>query len=223
MENKNKKKYLILIILLIVMVFGLSGYIVYDKVIDKNEDNIVEEDEKSNKKQYSVITKEEAEIFLNNLVKDYVYVDLLISNSDEEIFLNSIRSLYLNKQYTQSGDYYVFKQKDIKDLARKYYMNENFEYIYTSTNSGFEYDSTSQTYRSLLNFGLFSTGPAFEKMKVIESFNYDSGVASLTYQVKIVYDSTYLANPDDNTKVYNYQIELIKVNEELRIKSISLI
>ena len=66
MENKNKKKYLILIILLIVMVFGLSGYIVYDKVIDKNEDNIVEEDEKSNKKQYSVITKEEAEIFLNN-------------------------------------------------------------------------------------------------------------------------------------------------------------
>ena len=163
MENKNKKKYLILIILLIVMVFGLSGYIVYDKVIDKNEDNIVEEDEKSNKKQYSVITKEEAEIFLNNLVKDYVYVDLLISNSDEEIFLNSIRSLYLNKQYTQSGDYYVFKQKDIKDLARKYYMNENFEYIYTSTNSGFEYDSTSQTYRSLLNFGLFSTGPAFEK------------------------------------------------------------
>lgn len=223
MENKNKKKYLILIILLIVMVFGLSGYIVYDKVIDKNEDNIVEEDEKSNKKQYSVITKEEAEIFLNNLVKDYVYVDLLISNSDEEIFLNSIRSLYLNKQYTQSGDYYVFKQKDIKDLARKYYMNENFEYIYTSTNSGFEYDSTSQTYRSLLNFGLFSTGPAFEKMKVIESFNYDSGVASLTYQFKIVYDSTYLANPDDNTKVYNYQIELIKVNEELRIKSISLI
>ena len=223
MENKNKKKYLILIILLIVMAFGLSGYIVYDKVIDKNEDNIVEEDEKSNKKQYSVITKEEAEIFLNNLVKDYVYVDLLISNSDEEIFLNSIRSLYLNKQYTQSGDYYVFKQKDIKDLARKYYMNENFEYIYTSTNSGFEYDSTSQTYRSLLNFGLFSTGPAFEKTKVIESFNYDSGVASLTYQFKIVYDSTYLANPDDNTKVYNYQIELIKVNEELRIKSISLI
>ena len=200
MENKNKKKYLILIILLIVMVFGLSGYIVYDKVIDKNEDNIVEEDEKSNKKQYSVITKEEAEIFLNNLVKDYVYVDLLISNSDEEIFLNSIRSLYLNKQYTQSGDYYVFKQKDIKDLARKYYMNENFEYIYTSTNSGFEYDSTSQTYRSLLNFGLFSTGPAFEKTKVIESFNYDSGVASLTYQFKIVYDSTYLANPDDNMK-----------------------
>lgn len=223
MENKNEKKYLILIILLIIMVFGLSGYIVYDKVIDKNEDNIVEEDEKSNEKQYSVITKEEAEIFLNNLVKDYVYVDLLISNSDEEIFLNSIRSLYLNKQYTQSGDYYVFKQKDIKDLARKYYMNENFEYIYTSTNSGFEYDSASQTYRSLLNFGLFSTGPAFEKTKVIENFNYDSGVASLTYQVKIVYDSTYLANPDDNTKVYTYQIELIKVNEELRIKSISLI
>ena len=224
-ENK-KKNFIIIIILLVVVNLGLVGYIVYDKFNEKKEESSentekleeIEKDNKENNEEVnSVITKEEAENFLNELVSDSVTVDLLISNTDEEVFMNSIRYLSLKEKYTKNGNDFIFKQSDIVDLARKYYMKDNFDYIYNNTNF-FVYDSTNKTYQSGLNFGLFSSSPSFEKTKTIENFSYESGVASLTYNVKVTYDASLVA---DNVSIRNYHIKLIKVNEELRIKSIS--
>ena len=44
----------------------------------------------------------------------------------------------------------------------------------------------------------------------------------MTYTVKIVYDSTQLANPDDNVTIRNYKIKIVKYNGILRISDISL-
>lgn len=42
MERKNSKGLIILIVILIIMVLSLGGYIVYDKFIDNNKNNVVD-------------------------------------------------------------------------------------------------------------------------------------------------------------------------------------
>ena len=221
-KEKNINKYFIIILLLLILILGLVGYIIYDKVNNKDKTlEIVEEKEEENKPSINnTITKEEAENFLNELVSDSVSVDLLISNTDEEIFLNSIRYLTLKDKYTKNDNYFIFNQNDIIDLARKYYMKDNFDYIYSD--NSFEYDSTNKTYRSLLNFGLFSPGPSFDKNRIIENFSYEADVATVTYQVKVTYDTSQLVTLEDAVNIKNYNIKLVRVNNELRIQSITL-
>ena len=221
-KENNINKYFIIILLLVILILGLIGYIVYDKVImNKDETLEIVDKTKENKEEIkTVITKEEAENFLNELVSDSVSVDLLISNTDEEIFLNSIRYLTLKDKYTKNDNYFIFNQNDIIDLARKYYMKDNFDYIHSD--NSFEYDSTNKTYRSLLNFGLFSPGPSFDKTRIIENFNYEADVATVTYQVKVTHDTSQLVTPEDVVNIKNYNIKLVRVNNELRIQSITL-
>ena len=221
-KENNINKYFIIILLLVILILGLIGYIVYDKVImNKDETLEIVDKTKENKEEIkTVITKEEAENFLNELVSDSVSVDLLISNTDEEIFLNSIRYLTLKDKYTKNDNYFIFNQNDIIDLARKYYMKDNFDYIHSD--NSFEYDSTNKTYRSLLNFGLFSPGPSFDKTRIIEKFNYEADVATVTYQVKVTYDTSQLVTPEDAVNIKTYNIKLVRVNNELRIQSITL-
>ena len=42
MERKNNKGLIILVVILIIMVLSLGGYIVYDKFIDNNKNNVVD-------------------------------------------------------------------------------------------------------------------------------------------------------------------------------------
>ena len=209
-KKRNVFKGICFVFLLIII--GLVIYILNDKKII----NLSNKNEKSS----SVITLKESKKFLNELVSSSVSDDLLISNSNEDIFINCIKHLVLKKQYIKN-DYYIFKQEDIKDLARKYYMKDNYEYI--STDGNFEYDSYAKTYSSGLEFGLFSSGPTFKKTRKVKDFYYGSGVAKLTYQVKIVYDKSQFENANDNVSVNSYHIKLIKKGGELRIKSISLV
>lgn len=216
MEKKNTG-LLVLVVISILLVLCLGGYVVYDKVIVKENPKQVIEDPKQNIDDVKpIITKEEAATFLNELVDDSVSDDLLISNSDEEVFINSIKYLVLKEKYTKENDKFIFSLLDIKNLARKYYMKDNFEYI--NNDSKFVYDSSNQTIYSELNFGLFGIGPSIKKTKSIVDFNYDKDIdtATLTYNVKVAYDEV-LADPEDRT----YNIKLIKVNEELRIKEIA--
>ena len=98
-------------------------------------------------------------------------------------------------------------------------MKDSFNYI--SNDPNFVYNNSNQTYSSELNFGLASTGPSFEKTRTITEFNYANNVATLTYNVKVVYDSTNLADPTDNVSTRNYQIKLVKENGNLRISEIN--
>ena len=214
-SNKSVKKYIIAIVVLILLVLGLTGYIVYDKIIAKDN---TEEDEKI----AELITKDEAKTFLDGLVNETVNDDLLIVSTDEEIFANAIKYLFLNNKYTKEEDLFIFKQNDIIDIARKYYNNDNYSYITNDVN--FTYNSENKTFSSALEFGLFeSFGPKFTKTKTISDFASKEDVASFTYSVKYEYDKTdertlVMENPE----VRNYVVELIKVNNELRIKSVTL-
>lgn len=42
MERKNNKGLIILVVILIIMVLSLGGYIIYDKFIDNNKNNVVD-------------------------------------------------------------------------------------------------------------------------------------------------------------------------------------
>lgn len=256
-ENKGIKWYVVVIICLSLIVLGLGGYILYDKLgskeeandkkevldvtIDNNEkekdkDSDVKEDkevesdsseivkeEKKNTMDISniggVITKEEAEAFLNDLVPTNVPLDLLIAETDEDIFFTSIRYLILNKKDTKDGERFVFKNSDIKDLAYKYYMRDNYDFI--TKDDRFVYDSSNQTYSSALDWGLFGTFIPFEKTREITGFNYSNNIATFNYCVKLIYDPKEHPDPENNIETTNYAIKLVKQNGVLRIYEIS--
>ena len=212
-SDKSVKKYVVTIVVLVLLVLGLAGYIVYDKMIAKDEK------EESNK-VVDLITKEEAKAFLDGLVNETVSDDLLVGSTDEEIFANAIKYLFINNKFTKEENIWIFKQSDINDAARKYYNRENFSYVTDDVN--FSYDSEKKTFSSALEFGLFDDlGPSFTKTREITEFDAKEDVAALTYVVTLEYDKT-----DDRTinmtnpLVRTYSIELIKVNNELRIKSV---
>ena len=230
MEQKKSKVYIAIFALLFLVVFGFCGYIIYDKLNEKkvsketNEKKVSKEtnekssnindvtnvvndlpeesNEKSDNKKDIIkggeeLTEEEARTFLNDLVSDSLARDLLIAETDETIFINAITYLTFNKKYTKDGNNYIFSKN-------------------------FVYDSANQTYSSGLNFDLSSPGPSYVKTRTMSDFNFADGVASVTYTVKIVYDSTQLANPDDNVTIRNYKIKIVKDNGILRISDISL-
>ena len=114
-------------------------------------------------------TKQEARTFLNDLVSDSLARDLLIAETDETMFINAITYLTFNKKYTKDDNNYIFSQKDINDIAYKYYMRNNFNYI--SNDKNFVYDSANQTYSSGLNFDLSSPGPSYVKTRTMSDFN----------------------------------------------------
>ena len=82
------------------------------------------------------------------------YYNMLESNnkSDEEIFNMVIGYLYANDMYTKREDEYTFKQKDVINIAKKYLMRDNFNYI--TQNQLFRYDSSNKTFTSKLEFGV---------------------------------------------------------------------
>ena len=222
-EEKKSKAYIVIIVLPLLMVFGFGGYIVYDKMMTKEEMIDDAEVEAKSEEQKEVvedaITLEEAEKFLNYLVSDSFAEDLLIAETDEQVFVNAIKHLTLNKKYKKDGDQYIFNQKDIEDLAYKYYMRDNYNYISNDVN--FVYNDSNQTYSSGLNFGLSSTGPSYKKTRTITDFNYADNVATLIYNVKVVYDSTELVDTENVVDIRIYKIKLIRENSNLRINEIS--
>ena len=219
--KKKSNGYIIVIVLLGVLVLGLCGYIVYDKMNAKEEAPVKEETkEKDTKQEEDVITQKEAEAFLKELIFDNDPSELLIAENDRTIFINSIKYLVFSGKYTKDGDQYIISQKDIQDLAYRYYMRDSFDYI--TDDSNFVYDTDSQTYRSGLNFGL--TGPylPFERTITINDFDYHDGVATFTYVIKhIITDTEYLADPNDNVHTNTYYVKLARENNVLRVKELS--
>ena len=236
---QKKKIFFLIVVLILLIIVDIGGFVFYNnsnvnRVSKESSNKIKSEDEtvndiskESNNNEINledfnedydktaIITKEEAEEFLNALCSEKVSPDLLISKTDEDIFLNSLRYLSINDKFNKDGDQFIITRKDIKDLARKYYMKSNYDYI--SDDKSFTYDDSSQIYRSGLRFDLFSPGPSFEKTRSITAFKCESGVATLTYNVYLKYLDQ--ATPSEiNT---DYIIKLYKVNGELRIKGIS--
>ena len=234
-EKNNTKKYIFIIVLLLIVILALGGYIVYDKVVKNEKIPVTNEKENKDKKesvteQKNNITKEEVNSFLKGMALNSGNVTLFLfnnlddseylSNTDEHVFFNSISYLVFSNKYVKNGDLYVFNEGDIRDLARIYYMKDNFQYI--TTDSNFVYDSANKTFSSKLDFGLSYIGPnIIERTADITQFDVVDGEAQLVYNVKTVKDSSMFANPDDAVSDLNYKINIVKIDGELRIKSIS--
>ena len=72
MERKNNKGLIILVVILIIMVLSLGGYIIYDKFIDNNKNNVVDKtDDNEDDNKVVQDTKEES------ILGDYVGTKLI--------------------------------------------------------------------------------------------------------------------------------------------------
>ena len=76
MERKNSKGLIILIVILIIMVLSLGGYIVYDKFIDNNKNNVVDKtnDKVDNNEDDNKIVQDTKE---ESILGDYVGTKLI--------------------------------------------------------------------------------------------------------------------------------------------------
>ena len=217
---KTKRILLILLIVLLLTTALAYGFMLGTKYSDKtnttNEDEseIVDDD---NDVVETSVTKIEIANFLSLAINGDPHYDLLLvdeeNNSDEITFSKLIKFLVANNIYTKEDDIYIFNQNDIKEVARKYLIKDNFDYI--TTNSQFTYDSSSKTFSSTLQFGLFEGYYAFVDKKV-EDYSIDGKEINVNYKVTESHLST--VNGDIVKEVtYLYSITLEKTDSELRI------
>ena len=227
---KNRRVQTALVFLAVFFVLGLNVFVIYRYFIEPNKDKeyevinqeVIHENndiEDSTKEEVNyTITEEEAIAFIRPLTSE-TSVDLFPVDTVDP-FSKILLYLLQNSQYTKEGDLYIFRQSDVQDVARKYFMKENYEYI--PTDIDVTYDSSDHTYKSGLNFGLVPLSPSHEKITSFSDFSFINGVASVTYHVKTVYDKNDIGGSDNNIFYTNYFIKIIKVNDELRIKKVTI-
>lgn len=227
--TKKKKNNIGIIVLVIILLgaFSIGGFILGSRYA--NKDNVTDKDnsESTNKDDNTTnnddndaakdITKEDIEEFLAPLVSGSPNYNLLLSTdssdyNDEIIFSSIIQYLLANNKYTKSGDYYLFSQSDIKDIAKKYLIKENFDYI--STNSQFKYDSSSKIFSSTLQFGVFSFDVSVTKK--LENYSIDGNKINVNYKVTIAGIHPETGEISTGT-TYSYAITLQKIDTELKI------
>ncbi len=67
-----------------------------------------------------------------------------VDKTDEEVFTIAIEYLYANNMYTKVNDEYTFKQSDIINIAKKYMLKDEFNYI--TINPNYRYDENNKTF-----------------------------------------------------------------------------
>ncbi len=226
---KSKKKNIGIIILAIILLgtLAIGGFVLGIKYANKDniedKDNSESDDDITNNGDNDAIkdiTKEDIEEFLSPLVSGSPNYNLLLSaNSseytDENIFTIIIQYLLANNKYTKSGDNYLFNQSDIKDVAKKYLIKDNFDYI--TTNSQFKYDSASKTFSSTLQFGVFGFDASVTKS--LENYSIDGNKISVDY--KVIIASIQPETGEINTgTTYSYAITLEKIDNEFKITNV---
>ncbi len=226
---KRKKKNIGIILLAIILLAAVAiggfmlgiNYANKDTVIDK--DNSESEDDITNNGDNDAakdITKEDIEEFLSPLVSGNPNYNLLLpadsdEYTDENIFSSIIQYLLANNKYTKSGDNYLFSQSDIKDVAKKYLIKDNFDYI--TTNNQFKYDTASKTFSSTLQFGVFGFDASVTKS--LENYSVDGNKINANYKVTIAAIQPETGEISTGT-TYSYAITLEKIDNELKITNV---
>lgn len=215
-QDKQKKKnnlgLIVLIIALLLVCIGTVLLITKSSSSDNKEsgnntenreNNNNTENDNNNEVVDDVITKEEAEEFLNKL-SNLLFIDRYGEYAEQKIFYSCISYLVESNKYTKDGDRFVFNESDIKDLLRKYFMRESIEY--KSEGMNVIYDQSSNTLSISIGITL-ARDTALDGGQVpsysVEDFKYSS-------QFKMAY-----------LKYNNYDVNLRKEDGELRITSFS--
>lgn len=221
MENKKSNKGLIvLIIFLIIIILGLSGYIVYDKFFDNKEVNTVEKKEKTKKEEKSILKDKNKEMVYKDDSYSYLEVPYInINTKDGERLNNEIKEFV--KDYKDTKD-------DTEDFMVSYknFENDNVVSIIikkttpsSSTNYYKSINIDSKTGKELTNSELLKTKKIDESelssklFAVFENQAKEDGLIDSyktmhTYEDEFtsIYDGT--KNKIDNNKLEDYEMYL---------------
>ena len=106
----------------------------------------------------------------------------IADKTDEELFTIIIEYLYANNMYTKINDEYNFKQSDIINIARKYMMKDEFNYI--TINPNYRYDVNSKTFITKIP----TLGLKAYILKSIEIYEKSETTASVILEIEGSYD-----------------------------------
>lgn len=222
-----KKRIIVMLLVVLLLITAFSyGFMLGIKHANKNctakqdENEIINDDnDVENDETETPITKIEIENFLSLSVNGSPYYNLfeLINNGniDDSIFINTIKYLIVNDKYTKSGDTYIFNQSDIKEVARKYLMKDNFDYI--PTYEIFVYNSSNQTFS--VNFQASIFGSDFTVAKEIQDYIVNGNKINVNYNITIFGKDPVTGEFIGGT-TYSYAITIEKIDNELRIVNV---
>lgn len=227
MENQEKSKnLLILLIIFIILTLLLGGYILYDKVIIKDEFKTEESNNNSNPNESETIIKEvtikNSEIaelykyvqsssksfnvclgefylkpFKNHLLSDKVSLVLInYAENFKKPVDNSIAEK-LNSQY--GNDYYI--ESEIVKNGMKYLYNIQIDNFDNKANYAWEYNSDLDLFLDIPGGG--DIGAKIVE-KIIDYNELDNEINLTTVKAEIGYDtnSVYRYYNDENTLVF---------------------
>lgn len=177
--NKNAK---IFIMILIVLVFSLSGYIVYDKFYDNNVKNELNNNIESNDKQKKLEENSQKseiqdsyELYLeklsSNITSKHIILNSYDYNEEIELFLNNDGYLYMNDA---DGEKVKIISNKIVDLffVDSFSQSDN-DFLFILDNKGEVYFVASSYYWTE-NFDNFIPIKINELQKIISLNTYQS-------------------------------------------------
>ena len=128
-ENKTNKGLVVLVIILFILVLGLGTYIVYDKVINKDE--VVSKTDSNDKKETKkgIIKDESKEIVYSDNEYQYKKIPIINIDTEDADDLNKEINEYVDKmgQDTNYGEGYK--------LSYVYYENDKILSILLTINT----------------------------------------------------------------------------------------
>ena len=199
MENKNKK-YIVLVAILMILVLGLGGFIVYDKVLkeDKTTNNENSNSENSNNENINVSeTSNPFELFRNNLIQERNEKfdeskdrSLSYSLNEKTAMGNYFYELSLNKD----GDLIVnFSQSDLIDRYGNSVVLAHNVLLFNSVNVG---NGGMKVLYFVKEDGTVSSINLEQQLEVKGDFNVTDNVGNFKDIINIIPSSIDLNNAE---------------------------
>lgn len=199
MENKNKK-YIVLVAILMILVLGLGGFIVYDKVLkeDKTTNNENSNSENSNNENTNVSeTSNPFELFRNNLIQERNEKfdeskdrSLSYSLNEKTAMGNYFYELSLNKD----GDLIVnFSQSDLIDRYGNSVVLAHNVLLFNSVNVG---NGGMKVLYFVKEDGTVSSINLEQQLEVKGDFNVTDNVGNFKDIINIIPSSIDLNNAE---------------------------
>ncbi len=199
MENKNKK-YIVLVAILMILVLGLGGFIVYDKVLkeDKTTNNENSNSENSNNENTNVSeTSNPFELFRNNLIQERNEKfdeskdrSLSYSLNEKTAMGNYFYELSLNKD----GDLIVnFSQSDLIDRYGNSVVLAHNVLLFNSVNVG---NGGMKVLYFVKEDGTVSSINLEQQLEVKGDFNVTDNVGNFKDIINIISSSIDLNNAE---------------------------
>lgn len=185
MENKNSKLLIVMVVILSILVLGLGGYVVYDKVLSKNEEKVIVE----NIENDDLIYKEETTVSLNNnshkLTYEYYYEEDDYEKDGEQFYyIVRLKVLLDNKEIDYDDGFIYFNSpidhktaKEIESYLKndsqiekpihKIIESSNKDYLFLDLQEN--HDNLSRSLRSVID----------ENKSIVYDFEYGISVISL--------------------------------------------